>query len=100
MTKSEKEETRAQAERLADATADLVGHFVSNVGRLVTDVVGNSTRVSQESQGLYFKVAKTYVREAVKHTSKLAGAVSDAVKSELRELERRGPAGKSEERGS
>ncbi len=100
MTNKEKAENRAQAERLADATADLVGHFVGNVGRLVTDVVGNSARVSQESQGLYIKVAKTYVREAVKTASKVAGAVSDAVNDELRELERRRPARDNGERGA
>ena len=84
---------------MADATADLVGHFVNNLGRLVTDVIGNSARVTQESQGLYVSVARTYVKEAVKTTSKLVGAVSDAVQGELRELERRGETLKAKPRG-
>lgn len=92
MTKNEtrdgRDRTADQAERLADATADLVGHFVTNLGRLVTDVLGNSARVSRESQGLYVSVAKNYVREVMKTTSRVAGAVSEVVKSELSELQR------------
>ena len=92
MTRNKKteKEPKQQAGQLADATADLVGHFVDNLGRLVSDVIGNSARVTQESQGLYVSVARTYVKEVVKTTSKLVGAVSDAVQGELRELERRG----------
>ena len=88
--KADNQQTRQHTERLADATADLVSHFVGNLGRLVTDVIGNSARVSQESQGLYVSVARTYVKEAVRTTSKLAGAVSEAVQSELNALEQRG----------